>query len=189
MELAFDFLLLFSNLIDDEIKNLLVEIAESAGNVYVHKFLSKDLSKNLLSVHDLTSHDCDDLFTDTFAKGFKKNQSVAFYPKSKESFSWRVPNNKVFISEFTSSGTAGFKNRHEGFSCFGKNLSQGHGLSNKAIRLKVQAERVQWIHATLGFHTKSSFVKALGRDLEIPGIDTNILCSKFSSSVQQSLGR
>ena len=114
---------------------------------------------------------------------------VALYLKSKESSSWREPNDKVFIPEFTSSITAVSDDRHESFSFFEKDLPQGPGSSNSAIRHQVQAERVQWNHATLGFPPQSSFVKALGRDLAIPGIDTNMVRSNFPSSVPQSLGR
>ena len=89
---------------------------QSLPTIPVHNFFSKDLSENLLSVHDLTSHGCEVLFTDTFAKVFKKNQLVALDPKSKESSSWRVPNESVFIPGLTSSGTAVSKDRHEGFS-------------------------------------------------------------------------
>ena len=89
---------------------------QSLPSISVHKFLSKDLSENLLSVNDLTSQGCEVLFTDTFAKVFKKNQLVALYPKSKECFSLRVPNDKVFIPHFTSSATAVSDNLHKSFS-------------------------------------------------------------------------
>ena len=68
-------------------------------------------------------------------------------------------------------------------------MPQSLGSSNSVIRHQIQAERVQWNHATLGFPPQIGFIKALGRDLEIPGITTDMVQSNFPDSLNQPLGR
>ena len=118
-----------------------------------------------------------------------KKQLVAFYSNSKACSSRRVPSNTVFISELTSSGTAVSDDRHKGFSFFGNDLPQGLGSFNAAFRNQVHAGRVQWNHATLDAPHLSSFLQALGRDMEIPGITIEMVLYTFSSSVTTSFGR
>ena len=44
------------------------------------------------------------------------------------------------------------------------------GTANAVIRHQMNGERVQWHHATFGFPFTSTFVKALNRDLHVPGL-------------------
>ena len=60
--------------------------------------------------------------------------------------------------------------RHEAFRFLGIDLPKGLGSSYLVIRHQVNAEHVQWFHATLGFPPLSSFLKALRGDVEIPGL-------------------
>ena len=53
---------------------------ESLSTIPVHKFFFKDLSENLLSVHDLTSRE--KLYSGLSAKIFKDQNIVALYPKA-----------------------------------------------------------------------------------------------------------
>ena len=61
---------------------------ESLPTIPVHKFFSKDLSDNLLYVHDLTSRGYEVLFSGSSAKIFKDQKIVALYPKAKSDPSW-----------------------------------------------------------------------------------------------------
>ena len=55
---------------------------ESLPTIPVHKFFSKDLAENLLSVHDLTFRGYEVLFSGSSAKVLKDQKIVALYPKA-----------------------------------------------------------------------------------------------------------
>ena len=55
---------------------------ESLPTIPVHKFFSKDLAENLLSVHDLTFRGYEVLFSGSSAKILKDQKIVTLHPKA-----------------------------------------------------------------------------------------------------------
>ena len=60
--------------------------------------------------------------------------------------------------------------------------------SYAVIRHQMNGERVQWHHATFGFPFASSFIKALNRDVHVPGLSAEMVRANQPISLTKSLG-
>ena len=50
-------------------------------------------------------------------------------------------------------------------------------------------ERVKWHHATFGFPFASSFIKALNRDVPVPGLSSDMVRANQPTSLTKSIAR
>ena len=63
------------------------------------------------------------------------------------------------------------------------------GTANAVIRHPMNGERVQWHHATFGFPFASAFIKALNRDVNVPGLSAEMVRANQPTSLTKSIGR